>query len=143
MINAYIVTIQHLRYFRLYSQHLRDFPLYTEAIKFFNHNESMVRIAVRTLTLNVYKVSQASSSRHYYLLCTRNTYMHNRNYSVSGWTIITIYLSSCSDWELRVSKIITNESEDLIIFDTCSCLQKLVLYILDGYKYYDILNVCC
>ena len=36
-------------------QHLRDFPLYTEAIKFFNHSESMVRIAVRTLTLNVYK----------------------------------------------------------------------------------------
>ena len=36
-------------------KHLRDFPLYTEAIKFFNHHESMVRIAVRTLTLNVYK----------------------------------------------------------------------------------------
>ncbi|XP_063682749.1 protein CLEC16A-like isoform X3 [Bolinopsis microptera] len=39
-----------------YNEHLRDFPLYTEAIKFFNHNESMVRIAVRTLTLNVYQV---------------------------------------------------------------------------------------
>lgn len=38
-----------------YNEHLRDFPLYTEAIKFFNHSESMVRIAVRTLTLNVYK----------------------------------------------------------------------------------------
>ena len=37
-------------------QHTNDFPLYTEAIKFFNHSESMVRIAVRTLTLNVYKV---------------------------------------------------------------------------------------
>ncbi|XP_065658380.1 protein CLEC16A isoform X2 [Hydra vulgaris] len=33
-----------------------DFPLYTEAIKFFHHSESMVRIAVRTLTLNTYKV---------------------------------------------------------------------------------------
>jgi protein CLEC16A len=40
-----------------YNEHLRDFPLYTEAIKFFNHPESMVRIAVRTLTLNVYKVN--------------------------------------------------------------------------------------
>ena len=37
-------------------QHTNDFPLYTEGIKFFNHSESMVRIAVRTLTLNVYKV---------------------------------------------------------------------------------------
>lgn len=31
-----------------------SFPLYSEAIKFFHHEESMVRIAVRTLTLNVY-----------------------------------------------------------------------------------------
>lgn len=37
------------------AQHLPDFPLYTEAVKFFNHRESMVRIAVRTLTLNVYR----------------------------------------------------------------------------------------
>ena len=36
-------------------QHTNDFALYTEAIKFFNHPESMVRIAVRTITLNVYK----------------------------------------------------------------------------------------
>ncbi|XP_078456459.1 protein CLEC16A isoform X2 [Lampetra planeri] len=39
-----------------YNEHTNDFALYTEAIKFFNHPESMVRIAVRTLTLNVYKV---------------------------------------------------------------------------------------
>lgn len=36
-------------------QHTNDFALYTEAIKFFNHSESMVRIAVRTITLNVYR----------------------------------------------------------------------------------------
>ena len=41
-------------------QHTNDFPLYTEAIKFFNHPESMVRIAVRTLTLNVYRVEDKS-----------------------------------------------------------------------------------
>ncbi|GBP90940.1 Protein CLEC16A homolog [Eumeta japonica] len=44
-------------------QHTKDFPLYTEAIKFFNHPESMVRIAVRTLTLNVYRVQDASMLR--------------------------------------------------------------------------------
>ncbi|XP_018901977.2 protein CLEC16A homolog isoform X2 [Bemisia tabaci] len=43
-----------------YNVHTNDFPLYTEAIKFFNHPESMVRIAVRTLTLNVYKVGDKS-----------------------------------------------------------------------------------
>ncbi|KRX22841.1 Protein CLEC16A [Trichinella nelsoni] len=36
-----------------FNEHTLDFPLYTEAIKFFNHAESMVRIAVRTLTLNI------------------------------------------------------------------------------------------
>ena len=41
-------------------QHTNDFPLYTEAIKFFNHSESMVRVAVRTLTLNVYRVDEES-----------------------------------------------------------------------------------
>ena len=32
-----------------------EFPLYTEAIKYIHHENRMVRIAVRTLTLNVYK----------------------------------------------------------------------------------------
>eukprot|EP01083_Nonionella_stella_P088880 247942_1 len=36
-----------------------DFPLYTEAIKLFKHGEKMVRIAVRIITLNVYKVEDA------------------------------------------------------------------------------------
>lgn len=43
-----------------YNEHTNDFPLYTEAIKFFNHPESMVRIAVRTISLNVYKVENRS-----------------------------------------------------------------------------------
>lgn len=43
-----------------YNEHTNDFPLYTEAIKFFNHSESMVRIAVRTLSLNVYRVDDKS-----------------------------------------------------------------------------------
>ena len=29
-------------------------PLYSESVKFFHHEEAMVRIAVRTITLNVY-----------------------------------------------------------------------------------------
>ncbi|KAH7731494.1 hypothetical protein AAVH_00392 [Aphelenchoides avenae] len=34
-----------------------DFPLFTEAIKFFGSSEPMVRIAVRTITLNVFRVN--------------------------------------------------------------------------------------
>jgi hypothetical protein len=47
-------TLVYIQY-SVYIQHTNDFALYTEAIKFFNHSESMVRIAVRTITLNVYK----------------------------------------------------------------------------------------
>jgi len=61
---AYYISFLKTLSFRLnkhtihffYNEHNNDFPLYTEAIKFFNHGESMVRIAVRTLSLNVYRV---------------------------------------------------------------------------------------
>lgn len=43
-----------------YNELTNDFPLYTEAIKFFNHPEGMVRIAVRNITLNVYRVHNES-----------------------------------------------------------------------------------
>uniref|UniRef100_A0A3B5MJT3 C-type lectin domain containing 16A n=1 Tax=Xiphophorus couchianus TaxID=32473 RepID=A0A3B5MJT3_9TELE len=48
-----------------YNEHTNDFALYTEAIKFFNHPESMVRIAVRTITLNVYKAVDNQHMLHY------------------------------------------------------------------------------
>ena len=41
--------------FNLLAQHIANFPLYVDALKLFNHKESMVRVAVRTLTLNVYR----------------------------------------------------------------------------------------
>ncbi|XP_025026449.1 protein CLEC16A isoform X3 [Python bivittatus] len=50
-----------------YNEHTNDFALYTEAIKFFNHPESMVRIAVRTITLNVYKVSLDNRAMLHYI----------------------------------------------------------------------------
>merc|ERR1719209_2594380 len=52
----FVVCLLYFQYFLCPQKHTNDFPLYTEAIKFFNHGESMVRIAVRTLSLNVYKV---------------------------------------------------------------------------------------
>jgi protein CLEC16A len=40
-----------------------EFPLFVEAIKFYDHPEDMVKIAVRTLTLNVLKVKVPSMQR--------------------------------------------------------------------------------
>ncbi|KAL3877759.1 hypothetical protein ACJMK2_035421 [Sinanodonta woodiana] len=47
-----------------YNEHTNDFALYTEAIKFFNHSENMVRIAVRTIILNVYRVEDKAMLRY-------------------------------------------------------------------------------
>ncbi|XP_071105280.1 protein CLEC16A-like [Haliotis cracherodii] len=47
-----------------YNEHTNDFALYTEAIKFFNHSETMVRIAVRTITLNVFRVDDKAMLRY-------------------------------------------------------------------------------
>ncbi|KAF8688275.1 hypothetical protein HU200_042328 [Digitaria exilis] len=40
-----------------------SFPLYAEALKFAFHEDSMIRVAIRTLTLNVYHVGDESVNR--------------------------------------------------------------------------------
>ncbi|EEC76978.1 hypothetical protein OsI_15282 [Oryza sativa Indica Group] len=40
-----------------------SFPLYVEALKFAFHEDSMIRVAIRTLTLNVYHVGDESVNR--------------------------------------------------------------------------------
>uniref|UniRef100_A0A915EA78 FPL domain-containing protein n=1 Tax=Ditylenchus dipsaci TaxID=166011 RepID=A0A915EA78_9BILA len=46
-----------------YSESTDEFPLFTEALRFYNNGESMVRIAVRTLSLNIFKVKDDSMSK--------------------------------------------------------------------------------
>ncbi|KAF4524745.1 hypothetical protein B566_EDAN013814 [Ephemera danica] len=55
---AYYISFLKTLSFKLNTHTIHFF--YNEAIKFFNHSESMVRIAVRTLTLNVYRVDDKS-----------------------------------------------------------------------------------
>jgi protein CLEC16A len=46
-----------------YNERANSFPLYIEGLKYVNHPEGMVRIAMRTLTLNVYRVEDDSMRR--------------------------------------------------------------------------------
>ena len=64
-------------------KHLSHFPLYTEAIKFFDNPESMVRIAVRTLTLNVFRVDNKDMLN---FICkkTASSYFSNLVYSIGN-----------------------------------------------------------
>ncbi|KAI8321520.1 hypothetical protein GQ54DRAFT_249116, partial [Martensiomyces pterosporus] len=39
-----------------FNERLDDFPLYTTAISLFDHPDSMVRVAVRAITLNVFRI---------------------------------------------------------------------------------------
>eukprot|EP01105_Mastigella_eilhardi_P003300 TRINITY_DN1423_c0_g4_i1.p1 TRINITY_DN1423_c0_g4~~TRINITY_DN1423_c0_g4_i1.p1 ORF type:complete len:871 (+),score=245.44 TRINITY_DN1423_c0_g4_i1:61-2673(+) len=48
------LDVKSLNFF--FNEKEQSFPLFTEALKFYNHNESMVRIAVRILTLTVFKL---------------------------------------------------------------------------------------
>lgn len=61
---AYYVSFLKILSFKLnlnsihffFNESTHEFPLFTEALKYYDHPESMARIAVRTLTLNVFKV---------------------------------------------------------------------------------------
>ncbi|CAF0905318.1 unnamed protein product [Adineta steineri] len=59
-----------------YTERTNEFPLYVEAIKFFNHPESMIRIAVKTLTLNIYRVPDPAMHR-FIIDCTATEYFSN------------------------------------------------------------------
>ncbi|KAI2799495.1 Protein CL16A [Blomia tropicalis] len=69
-----------------FNEHTSDFPLYTEALKFFAHPEKMVRIAVRTLTLNVYHVRENSMLR-FIRNCTVEPYFSNLVWFISSHVI--------------------------------------------------------
>uniref|UniRef100_A0A183BRV1 FPL domain-containing protein n=1 Tax=Globodera pallida TaxID=36090 RepID=A0A183BRV1_GLOPA len=40
-----------------FNENTNEFPLFTASIRFYSHSESMVRIAVRTVTLNIFKIT--------------------------------------------------------------------------------------
>ncbi|KAI9341983.1 hypothetical protein BDR26DRAFT_836714 [Obelidium mucronatum] len=44
------------------NENLDDFPLFTEALSLFESEEAMVRIAARTVTLNIFRVDDASAA---------------------------------------------------------------------------------
>ncbi|XP_030376276.1 protein CLEC16A homolog [Scaptodrosophila lebanonensis] len=58
---SFRINNQTIQFF--YNELIYDFPLYTEAMRFLYHSESEVRTAVRTISLNVYKFSDASMLR--------------------------------------------------------------------------------
>ncbi|KAI1302424.1 hypothetical protein EDD11_005615 [Mortierella claussenii] len=82
-----------------FNEHLDDFPLYSEAIKFFNHEESMIRIAVRIITLNVYSVND-EQMQDFILDRTTTTYFSNLVWFIGNYgTTINDMLLHLGDGE--------------------------------------------
>ncbi|KAG0475216.1 hypothetical protein HPP92_014902 [Vanilla planifolia] len=83
---------------KTHNDEVASFPLYVEAIKFAFHDESMVRIAVRALTLNVYHVGDE------YV----NKFVSRAPLSDYFSDIVKYFQKQCISLDDRVSKSIVN-----------------------------------
>ena len=63
-----------------FNEHRADFPLFTEALNFHSHRESMVRAAVRTLTLAVYRVREPVLEKFLLGMGFYQLYQHSKKF---------------------------------------------------------------
>ncbi|XP_075242308.1 protein CLEC16A-like isoform X3 [Convolutriloba macropyga] len=106
-----------------YNDQIKDFPLLTEALKFFNHSESMVRTAVRTITLSCFRVND-KATRTYICDKIANIYFANLTNDL-GKLVLQIN-------ELTYGKI-SNSSMDKLR-DLCAEHLDYLSYIQDIYR---------
>lgn len=145
-VNLEMQCLAHRRLLSVsHTQHTNDFALYTEAIKFFNHPESMVRIAVRTITLNVYKGERTCTRKPVHLLTNTSSgdagtayclflcfLLFSAHYS-AAW-LIAVLDFYCSLWCLLGKKspqLITQESR----------IEVLTKYIRERYGPYIQMHI--
>ena len=109
------VTVQFF-----YNTQTGDFPLYTEAVKFFTHEDSMVRIAVRTATLNIFRVEDAG---------TRAFIMRRRSAAPFLSTVVWFVRDQCED-VLKAAPTATHVARDRV-GDALAELLDLLFYVQD------------
>ncbi|KAK1551168.1 hypothetical protein Q3G72_031319 [Acer saccharum] len=84
------------------NEEIVSFPLYSEAIQFAFHEENMVRIAVRALTLNVYHVGDDSVNR----------FITSDPYAEYFSNFVKFFCKQCIDLDRLVSHTNKNPSPD-------------------------------
>jgi hypothetical protein len=111
------LNVNTLQFF--YDYRTNDFPLYAEAVKFFNHPDSMKRTAIRTLTLNVYKVDDPDLRS--YILSS-----HAVPYFANLVEFIRLELEKVDD-VLKLSPVSMMLLQDRIdgFFDSCHYLMDI------------------
>ncbi|CAJ0754548.1 18231_t:CDS:10 [Entrophospora sp. SA101] len=86
-----------------FNEQSSDFPLYSEAIKFFNSDESMIRVAVRTITLNIFAVND--SQMHDLILDPKaSPYFSNLVNFISDHAFILNKISYSPNYEKQYQK---------------------------------------
>ncbi|VDP03801.1 unnamed protein product [Soboliphyme baturini] len=132
-----------------FNESTNEFPLYSEAIKFFNHSERMIRIAVRTLTLNVFRGfymkleklldSIAEHLDHFHYLndilslnmASINEMLCDRLFSD---LFLPLYIAS-----LRRDPEVKHLLDFCLLFLTASCSYRIdSLIVVDGYLFYSL-----
>ncbi|KAL2340519.1 hypothetical protein Fmac_008459 [Flemingia macrophylla] len=87
---------------KTHNDEIVSFPLYVEAIRFAFHEESMVRTAVRTVTLNVYHVGDECVNR-YIASAPHTDYFSN---------LVSFFRNQCMDLNRLVSETLKNPGPD-------------------------------
>nr|CAH8874162.1 unnamed protein product [Trichobilharzia regenti] len=117
---AYYISFLKILSFRLnsstinffYIESRREFDLYVEAIKLFAHPEGMVRIAVRTITLNVHKVKDEAALEFIHHQ-TSLSYFSHLVWSI-GNTILDI---DCHKCQMRLKDLVAEHIDHLHYID--------------------------
>ncbi len=88
-----------------FNERQSEFPLFVEALKFFDHPEAMVRIAVRTLTLNVFNVQVQSMQ----------TFVKNKTASYYFSNLVWLIRNQLLDLDITVKNTVDHTHRSRLI----------------------------
>lgn len=93
-----------------------SFPLYIEATKFFSHRDQMVRAAVRTITLQVYRIEDKAMHR-FVLRHAKETYFSQLAYHLRDlWARLNSAAQSAAEEDLAALQHRNELQQDLLIY---------------------------
>ncbi|KAI8809071.1 hypothetical protein BJ742DRAFT_248795 [Cladochytrium replicatum] len=121
----------------LFNDHLTDFPLFSESIKYYRHHERFIRIAVQTITLNIFKQNEPlaigfiTDNKRFFATI-------GRHFATESSSFIEANGSAEETDRLRAEQLIEDLVDSLLYFDDIFSLnvirisQALRLSLMDG-----------
>eukprot|EP00928_Gymnodinium_smaydae_P030568 TRINITY_DN22696_c0_g2_i2.p1 TRINITY_DN22696_c0_g2~~TRINITY_DN22696_c0_g2_i2.p1 ORF type:complete len:746 (-),score=142.71 TRINITY_DN22696_c0_g2_i2:64-2301(-) len=94
----------------------QSFPLYTEATKFFSHRDQMVRAAVRTITLQVYRIDDPGMRRFVHRHASESYFSQLAYHLRDLWLRMNAALTNVVDGDLSNVRHENELQQDLLIY---------------------------